>query len=110
MIRDRIVIGPNDPALSEKLQMDSELTLSKATEAAREREVIKQQQKILRKDFQEETRIDIVSQKSWDRKAIRIQCRKCGKKITRNNTSAQLCMQLAIGVTIKAIIRQYVRH
>ena len=80
MIRDRIVVGLNDLALSEKLQMDSELTLSKATEAAREREAIKQQQKILRKKFQEETRIDIVSQKSSDRKANRIQCRKCGRK------------------------------
>ena len=110
MIRDRIVVGLNDLALSEKLQMDSELTLSKATEAAREREAIKQQQKILRKNFQEETCIDIVSQKSSDRKANRIQCRKCGKKDYQEHTSAQLCMQLAIGVTIKAIIRQYVRH
>ena len=66
MIRDRIAVGLNDPALSEKLQMDLELTLSKATEAPREREAIKQQERILRKDFQEETRINIVSQKSSD--------------------------------------------
>ena len=68
MIPDRIVVGLNDPALSEKLQMDSEITLSKDTESAREREAIKQQQKILRKDFQEETCIKIVSHKSSGRK------------------------------------------
>ena len=77
MIRDRIVVGLKDLALSEKLQMDPDLTLLKATETAREREAIKQQQGILRKDFQEETQIDIVSQ---DKKSNGIQCKKCGRK------------------------------
>ena len=74
MIRDRIVVGLKDLALSEKLQMDPDLTLLKATETAREREAIKQQQEILRK---EETQIDIVSQ---DKKSNGIQCKKCGRK------------------------------
>ena len=37
MIRDRIVVGLWDTAVSEKLQMDKDLTLDKAIAAARQR-------------------------------------------------------------------------
>ncbi len=53
MIRDRIVVGLCNSALSEKLQMDPELTLDKAVTLARQTESIKQQQTLLRSDFQE---------------------------------------------------------
>ena len=43
MIRDRIVVGLRDARLSEKLQMDPELTLEKAVSAARQSEAVKQQ-------------------------------------------------------------------
>ena len=48
MIRDHIVAGLRDATLSEKLQMDSKLTLEKAVRLSRESETIKKQQPLLR--------------------------------------------------------------
>ena len=48
MIRDRIVVGLLDANLSMKLQMDPELTLEKATTAARQSELVKTQQDVVR--------------------------------------------------------------
>ena len=48
MIRDRIVVGIRNAQLSEKLQLDSELTLEKAVTQVRQSEAIKQQQPLLR--------------------------------------------------------------
>ena len=48
MIRDWIVVGLLDAKLSEKLQLDQELTLSKAVTQVRQAEAIKQQQALLR--------------------------------------------------------------
>ena len=53
MIRDRIVVGLRDAKLSEKLQLDPELTLTKATTQARQSEAVKKQQALLRSDFKE---------------------------------------------------------
>ena len=55
LIRDRIVVGLCDQKLSEKLQMDSELTLEKAVISARQNEAIKQQQLSLRNSSSETT-------------------------------------------------------
>jgi len=48
MIRDRLVVGLRDAKLSEKLQLDSELTLDKAVTQARQTEAVQQQQPLLR--------------------------------------------------------------
>ncbi|XP_028514411.1 uncharacterized protein K02A2.6 [Exaiptasia diaphana] len=48
LIRDRIVVGLADAKLSEKLQLDSKLTLEKAIEIARQSESVKKQQQVLR--------------------------------------------------------------
>jgi len=48
MIRDRIVVGLLDETLSMKLQLDSELTLEKATAAAWQHESVGQQQEVIR--------------------------------------------------------------
>ena len=48
LIRDRIVVGLRDKALSEKLQLESSLTLEKAINQARQKELIRQQQGIIR--------------------------------------------------------------
>ena len=48
MIRDRIVVGIRNSALSEKLQLDATLTLQKAIQEARNSETVKQQQPFLR--------------------------------------------------------------
>ena len=66
MIRNRIVVGLLDAALSEKLQLDPDLNLDKAVKTARESESIKQQQTLLRNDFQEERVVDTLEkQSSW---------------------------------------------
>ncbi|UYV74195.1 hypothetical protein LAZ67_11002385 [Cordylochernes scorpioides] len=44
VIRDRIVVGVRDKALSERMQLDSELTLEKAVKMVRQQEAVRQQQ------------------------------------------------------------------
>ena len=48
MIRDRIVVGISNTKLSEKLQLDTDLTLEKAVTQARQAEVVKRQQPLVR--------------------------------------------------------------
>ena len=48
MIRDRLVVGIRDSALSERLQMDAELTLEKAKKSIRQREAVQEQQQVLK--------------------------------------------------------------
>nr|XP_061786511.1 uncharacterized protein LOC133577033 [Nerophis lumbriciformis] len=48
LIRDRIVVGLRDVSLSERMQLDPDLTLEKAVNMARQSEVIKRQQTDLR--------------------------------------------------------------
>ena len=50
MIRDRLVVGICDASLSEKLQLDPDLTLAKALTKVRQAEAVKQQQPVLRGD------------------------------------------------------------
>ena len=50
MIRDRIVVGIRDKALSEKLQLEADLTLEKAVNFARQKENVRKQQGFLRGD------------------------------------------------------------
>ena len=52
LIRDRIVVGLKGKKLSEKLQLDSKLTLEKAVTQARQSEPIKKQQDICREPNQ----------------------------------------------------------
>ena len=47
MIRDRLVVGIRDTALSERLQLDADLTLEKAKKAVRQREAVQDQQREL---------------------------------------------------------------
>ena len=55
MILDRIVVGLKDASLSEKLQLDSGLTLEKAILKARQSKMVNKQQQELRSQFQEVT-------------------------------------------------------
>jgi hypothetical protein len=47
LIRDRIVVGIRDKALSEKLQLEADLTLEKAVNFARQKETVRKQQGFL---------------------------------------------------------------
>ena len=50
MIRDRIVVGIRDSSLSEKLQLDAELTLTTAIAKVHQSEEVKKQQPLLRRE------------------------------------------------------------
>ena len=49
MIRDRLVVGIRDASLSERMQMESDLTLDQAKKLVRQREAVHEQQEILNK-------------------------------------------------------------
>ena len=75
MIRDRLIVGLRDAALSEKLQMDSDLSLQTVISTARQRESVRKQQSVVRGDSQ--PNVDAVSMrppnqgksgKKWDSK------------------------------------------
>ena len=48
MIRDRIVVGIRDEALSKRLQLDPDLTLEKAKKIVRQQEAVPEQQQVLK--------------------------------------------------------------
>ena len=48
MIRDKIVVGLVDEQLSEKLQLDHNLTLKRAVDQARQKEAVRKQQAVVR--------------------------------------------------------------
>ena len=90
LIRDRLVVGIWDSALSKRLQLESELTLDKAKQFIRQRESVKTQQGLLRQPQikQESNSLDAVKQSSTRRKLPAIpqavakpmfnNCRRCG--------------------------------
>ena len=60
MVRDRIVVGILDSTLSEKLQLDPELTVDKAVTRARQSEAVKKQQATVRGREQDESPIEVI--------------------------------------------------
>ena len=61
MIRDRLVIGIRDQQLSERLQMEPELTLAKAEKLTRQRAAIAQQQQSLRAPAETKLQLESMS-------------------------------------------------
>ena len=61
MIRDRIVVGIRDSALSERLQLDPDLTLEKAKKLVRQREAVHEQQQFLTGKSSEGAAMEAVS-------------------------------------------------
>ena len=64
MIRDRLVAGIRDGALSERLQTDDNLTLEKAKIAIRQREAVKEQAKTLKGSKENPVLIESLHQRS----------------------------------------------
>ena len=60
MLRDRIVVGIQDQALSQRMQMDPELTLEKAKTFTRQKEAIREQQLMLESTTKTTTSVDQV--------------------------------------------------
>ena len=98
MIRDRIVVGIHDKALSEQLQLDAELTLEKAKKRVRQREAIQEQQVTLKGEATKQLRelpIDSLNYRKsagkqtestrhrkspQGRSASNMKCYRCGKE------------------------------
>ena len=96
LIRDRLVVGIRDQALSERLQMEPDLTLDKAKRLIRQRDAVKEQQQALKLPIKEESTLDAVSKKNPKRilpaipsqqKLSQANCRRCG----RGSHSRQFC-------------------
>ena len=60
MVRDRIVVGLKDKTLSEKLQLEADLTLEKAINQARQKELVRQPQGIIRQEGPSASNVDRV--------------------------------------------------
>ena len=81
MIRDRIVVGLTDASLAEKLQLNPELTLETAITKARQSEMVKKQQAVVRADI---PYVDGIHKRkpSKDKRPTESkqkQCTRCGK-------------------------------
>ena len=59
LIRDRIVVGIRDKALSEKLQIEAELTLERAINQVRQKEAVRKQQTVLRAEGDSPSQADV---------------------------------------------------
>jgi len=88
MIRDRIVVGLRDSVLSEKLQLESELTLEKAITLARNRESVRKQQPVIRADtssnidavgFSSKYKATKTHKSHKSNSADKSKCSRCGK-------------------------------
>ena len=101
MLRDRLVVGIRDKALSEKLQLDSNLKLETAKTNIRQREAVKQQRSFLIQGSTKTNPIsvdsirhgrnkrgDSSSQRSGHKKPQpsqeEVACTRCGRKPTHN--------------------------
>ncbi|UYV79324.1 hypothetical protein LAZ67_17002145 [Cordylochernes scorpioides] len=105
MIRDRLVVGVKNFNLSEKLQLESELTLEKAIQIVRQSESVKNQQKEIRQDT-EDRNVDVIEVgkvKYTDTKY----CRKC--KLNKEEIGLpchRLCKTCWIGHRSAAILER----
>ena len=102
MIRDRIVVGLHDQKLSERLQLEADLTLEKAITMVHQSEGVRKQQSVIREDKSEiamESSINVVNrQKSVPQLGVRCPkgrkyqvetsqhkfCTRCGKSPTHD--------------------------
>ncbi|UYV76606.1 hypothetical protein LAZ67_14001435, partial [Cordylochernes scorpioides] len=84
MIRDRLVVGVKNFNLSEKLQLESELTLEKAIQIVRQSESVKNQQKEIRQDT-ENRNVDMINRKGGRNGTIFQKTRMKGTKTYNSN-------------------------
>lgn len=86
MIRDRIVVGIRDKALSERMQLDPKLTVDTAKQLARQREAVHEQQAFLRTPPKQELAVEAVGSNSAARTTSKpnstseaTKCKRCGR-------------------------------
>ena len=82
LIRDRIVIGILDKALSKRLQMDPELTLEKAARMVRQSESVGEQQRVLKGQKDSELDVNWMTSKSKaaQQRNPSSSCTRCGNQ------------------------------
>ena len=99
MVRDRIVVGLKDKALSEKIQLEADLTLEKPINQARKKELVRKQQCIIGQEGPSASNVDRVKStrprpkdkfktavKTINKVEDRNQtCRRCGGKSHKRN-------------------------
>ena len=106
MLRDRIVVGIQDSAMSEKLQLDPELTLEKTKRLVRQKEAVKEQHRELQSGATGSSKNDPiviaeVKKRRGDRECAiqnrKMQCTRCGQerhsldKCPANNVNCHKC-------------------
>jgi hypothetical protein len=94
MIRDRIVVGIRNTALSEKMQLQSDLDLQKAIKQAREAEAIKLQQPLLRGggEKKHDTPVAAVNKgKTWNRPKLQKNKQNTGATSHGNSIGCTRC-------------------
>ncbi len=64
MLRDRLVVGTRDNALSKRLQLDAALAPDKAKNMARQQEALGEQQQLLKGTVKDESSLDQLRQRS----------------------------------------------
>ena len=89
LVRDRIVVGILDKALSERMQLQEDLTLEKAVKQARQSEQVKRQQPIVRGQARDEANVEFVrgarKPQGWNQSRGKTKdppsaCTRCGKR------------------------------
>jgi len=91
MIRDRIVVGLCDSALSEKLQLEADLTLEKAIATTRQRESDKKQQMVVRAE-ESPSNIDMMhSKQSHGKKDKAVSIPSKGMQKSHPDTASKIC-------------------
>ena len=91
LIRDRIVIGILDKALSKRLQMDPELTLEKAARLVRQSESVGEQQQVLKGQKDSELDVNWMTSKSKAAQQLNpsSSCTRCGNQHEPGKCPAQ---------------------
>ena len=95
MIRDRIVVGKLDQSLSERLQLDPNLTLKKAIDLAQNAEIVKILQKVLGETEEEgciEAKVGVITSSTQREAKSFEKCNWCGsKKHEKKSCPARNC-------------------
>ena len=90
MIRNRIVVGIYDNKLSQRMQLEPDLTLKKAIELARQNESVKKQQPTVRGQNKEQVAVEAIRRRHCRQlskkpislsanPAVNHSCSKCGQ-------------------------------
>ena len=90
-IRDRIVVGIRNRSLSDRLQIESDLTLEKAKTLVRQREAVQEQQALLRNGPKQELAVDFVKRGPPFKKKVPYQTAPKGSQSSDSSKQCSRC-------------------